>query len=131
MTPGRVAEPVGHQSISRTLLAAATGEDCGSCFGSDLRTTTGDAVVEGMLPPDLSYRVRDGYIAFRDQATGAVKLFDLRRDPQLATDLHAERPDVAASLTSGLRADPLLPYHGYYDRLRGLGYIDGQPAKPR
>jgi arylsulfatase A-like enzyme len=124
VTPGRVEKPVGHASVAETLLRAA-GAPGDTEGGSDLRTSDGDAVVEGFLPPVWSYRVAHGYQAVTDAARGEVELFDLRRDPRREHDLSQVHPKLARALAVGLsRGRPTTPDSGTLERLRALGYVD-------
>jgi hypothetical protein len=122
--PGRVEEPVGHASVAETLLRAAgvSGDTQG---GSDLRTSDGDAVVEGFLSPLWSYRVAHGYQVVTDAARGEVQLFDLRADPHREHNLSQVHPKLAHALAVGLsNGRPTTPDSGTLERLRALGYVD-------
>jgi arylsulfatase len=66
-------------------------------------------------------------------------LWDLSTDPQEATDLGAEQPALAAELLrlgegvrqSRLGSEPCPPAEDIFDRLRALGYVEGNPASDR
>ena len=121
--PGRVTEPVGHASVAATLLRAAGVEDAG--IGSDLRTSDGDVVVEGSLPPRWRYRGAGGYLAVTDALAGDTKLFDIHLDPHREHDLsrlhHELARELAADRSNGASESPAA---GTIQRLRALGYID-------
>ncbi|MBI2833450.1 MAG: sulfatase [Acidobacteria bacterium] len=131
VTSGRVTAPVGHASIVRTLLDIASVA-CDECSGSDLRTSTGDSVIEGGLAAesghgqDLSYRIAGGYKLVLNRSNGRVRLYDLRNDPLEQRDVAHLRADVVAALRKGLDAQrydapSLTPEE--LDRLRSLGYV--------
>ncbi len=71
--PGRVDAPVGHASVAETLLLAAGLPGAARRHASDLRTGSGDVVVEGRLPPAMSYRVARGYQAVMNSSTGEAE----------------------------------------------------------
>jgi Sulfatase len=122
VTPGRVAAPVGHQSIASTLLAAA-GVPCGDCVGSDLRRSDGDAVVEGELPPNLKYRVEQGFKIVFDKRSGTHRLYRID-DVSDTVEVGSRYPDVARSLLQRMTSPtPLNLAPEDLDRMRGLGYI--------
>ncbi len=122
--PGRVDAPVGHASVAETLLrAAGFPEPLG--YASDLRTGNGDVVVEGRLPPTMSYRVAGGFQAVMNSSTGETRLFDLRKDPRREHDVSHLHPSLVHVLTTGSPGEsPAPPDAGALERLRALGYID-------
>jgi arylsulfatase len=107
-----------------------------------------------LLEPIEQDRVRlaeysDHYVVVRHRSklhvriwpTGPVPdgLWDLSTDPGETKDLLAEQPAVAAELnglgealrTSRLAAEPTRPPENIFDRLRALGYVEGDPAAER
>ncbi len=122
--PGRVEAPVGHASVAETLLRAA-GLPGAARNASDLRTSDGDAVVEGRLPPRLSYRVVNEFQAVVDSSTGERGLFNIRKDPRREHDLSHLRPNLLHELAVGLSGGNPIPFDsGTLERLRALGYVD-------
>jgi hypothetical protein len=122
--PGRVDAPVGHASVAETLLRAA-GLPGAARHASDVRTDNGDVVVEGRLPPTISYRVARGYQAVMNSSTGETRLFDLRKDPRREHDLSHRYPTLVRELVTGSAGDsPVPPDAGVVERLRSLGYLD-------
>ena len=121
--PGRVATPVGHTAIPRTLLAAA-GITCPECSGPDLRLEEGNGVVEGGLPPDLSYRVAGRFKLIVNHHSGARSLFNLMKDPAERRDVSAAHPSLVEALAAGLGSVgfPGPPPAEQLERLRSLGY---------
>jgi arylsulfatase A-like enzyme len=121
--PGRVRNAVGHTSVIPTLLAAA-GAPVPDAV-ADLRSGNGVEMVEGALPPNLSYRITGGFKVVLDRRDGSRRLFSLRDDSREVRDLAAERPALVADLAAGLAA----PRQGSKrcakprERLRGLGYV--------
>jgi arylsulfatase A-like enzyme len=122
--PGRVPAPVGHASIMHTLLAAA-GLPCDACAGSDLRSSEGDLVVDGGLPPDLLYRIAGGYRLVRNQRTGERHAFALS-DTTESHDLSRDLP----RLVDAMDIDPRPAKGEQFEapeelkaRLRALGYL--------
>ena len=124
VSPGRVGALVDYSSIPKTLLAAA-GLPCRRCPGSDLRTSTGDGFAEGVLPPNLTYRMRDGYKLIVDRASGRSQLFDFQADPGETRDLTPSRPELARALASAPLpgAEQRAPDPEELSRLRALGYL--------
>jgi arylsulfatase len=124
VTPGRVPGTVGHLSIGPTLLRAA-GEPCHGCLGSDLRTSVGGDSVSGGLPPDLVYRVADGYKLVLNLRSGERRLHaltDVAETDDLSERLPAQVKQLAEGLaahreTAGLSPEDL-------ERMRALGYLD-------
>jgi arylsulfatase A-like enzyme len=127
--PGAVKDMVGHASVAKTFLSA-TGTDVSTMPGSDLRTSTGEATVEGGLPPDLSYRISDGHKIVVDQRRQRTSLFDVRADPREIHDVGSDRPEVVRALSAGppRSAAPVLPA-GNLEQLKAFGY--GSPIAPR
>jgi hypothetical protein len=122
--PGRVETAVGHASVAQTLLRAA-GVPTDARGVSDLRTSDGDAVVDGFLPPRWSYRVARGYQAVTDADRGETKLFDLLNDPHRERDLSRVHPKLAHELAAEpSNGSATAPNSGILERLRALGYID-------
>jgi arylsulfatase A-like enzyme len=127
--PGAVEPGVGHASVGKTLLAAA-GVDTGALAGSDLRTSDGEAAVEGALPSDLSYRIVDGYKVVMDHRRQTAALFDLRADPEERRDLAGARPEMVRLVAAArLRPAPPAVSAGDLERLKAFGY--GSPAALR
>jgi phosphoglycerol transferase MdoB-like AlkP superfamily enzyme len=125
VSPGRVSEPAGHRSIPATLLAAAR-LGCPECRGTDLRTSTGDGLVEGGLPPHLAYRIAGRFQLVLDRRTGRRTLLDL--DAMPPRDITSERPAVVSELARDL-GGPQEASHGQppdIERLRSLGYLDSR-----
>jgi hypothetical protein len=122
--PGRSSLPVGHDDIAPTLLAAA-GTPEPSEADPDLRTQMGTGIVEGGLPPSVSYRIAGRYKIVVDHATGRRELFDLVADPREDTDVAELHPQLVERLGDGLR--PYAPEVGTsaenLERLRALGYV--------
>jgi len=121
--PGRVRGPAGHASIFPTLLAAA-GAAPAPAVG-DLRTGDGVEIVEGALPPYLSYRITRGFKVVVDHRDGRRSLFSLRDDAREIRDLAAEKPDLTGVMAAG-PADPehpSKPSPEQVERLRALGYL--------
>jgi hypothetical protein len=66
-------------------------------------------------------------------------VYDLRRDPGEATDLAAARPELVTRLRAvadGLRSRSLAPAGAapsseIFERLRALGYVEGDPTDTR
>jgi hypothetical protein len=122
--PGRVAAPVGQASVAETLLRAAGLPGLGR-GATDLRTSEGDSVVEGRLPPNRSYRVADGYELVVNWATGKLRLFDLRRDPHRRDDISRLNPDIVKELAvPAPDLEARQPDAATLERLRALGYVD-------
>jgi arylsulfatase A-like enzyme len=121
--PGRVGAPVGHVSVAETLLRAAGVPGAGNA--SDLRTSDGDVVVEGHVPPRLSYRVVNGFQAVVDSSTGKGSLYAIRNDPQREHDLGPLHPKLLSELAVGLSDGSAVPFdRTTLERLRALGYVD-------
>jgi len=124
VSSGRVKGPVGHHSIGRTILAAA-GVACETCAGSDLRVSVGDAVVEGLLPPHLYYRVASGHKLIWNALNGQRQLFDLATDPRELNDIASHRPAILTQLygegAKGFESSHLTETD--QERFRALGYL--------
>jgi arylsulfatase A-like enzyme len=122
--PGRVFETVGHTSIARTILAAAA-VPCPDCAGSDLRSSDGDAVVEGFLPPDLYYRVAGGYKLVWDAARRRASLYHLPEDPHELDDLASRQPEIVSQIYGHGLGDyeSSRPTPEDLERFRALGYL--------
>jgi arylsulfatase A-like enzyme len=121
--PGRVRGPAGHASIVPTLLAAA-GASPPPAVG-DLRSGDGVEIVEGALPPYLSYRITRGFKVVVDHRNGRRRLFSLRDDSRELRDLAAEKPALAGVMAAGLTdpEQPSKPSPEQVERLRALGYV--------
>ncbi len=121
--PGRVWNAVGHASVRPTLLAAA-GASVPDAV-ADLRSGNGMEIVEGALPPSLSYRITRGFKVVLDRRDGSRRLFSLRDDSREIRDLAAERPDLVANLATGLAApgQGSKPCANSRERVRALGYV--------
>jgi len=119
--PGRVRGPAGHASIVPTLLAAAGA----SPAVGDLRSGDGVEIVEGALPPYLSYRITRGFKVVVDHRNGRRRLFSLRDDSRELRDLAAEKPALAGVMAAGLTdpEQPSKPSPEQVERLRALGYV--------
>jgi len=118
VVPGRVEDPVGHDSIPSTFLAAAG--DTAPGLPDDLRSRSGHGIVRGALPPTLTYRIAAGCKALHDARTGSHVLYDLRADP---AESRALPFTGAKDGGSGDGAFPALPPAGVGERLRSLGYV--------
>jgi arylsulfatase A-like enzyme len=123
VTPGLVVDPVGHASITKTVLSAA-GIACSNCEGSDLRFSEGDEYIRGVFPPDLGYAVGRGYKLVVDTRANSKRLYSLNDDPTERTDLATARPDVVQLLFARYEAGPRLPMDAdAIERFRAIGYI--------
>jgi hypothetical protein len=125
VTAGRATGPVGFSSVAKTLLLAA-GDSYEGYPGIDLRWGQREPFVEGALPPDLLYRIEDGYKLVWDVSKATAQLFDLKNDPEELTDVAAEKSDRAAALREKLGSPRDLPRPdpAARERLRALGYIE-------
>jgi hypothetical protein len=103
-----------------TLLAAA-GIPCGDSGGSDLRSSDGDLVVDGGLPPDLLYRIAGEYKLVIDRHRGR-RLFAIS-DPAESRDLSLAMPKLVEAMATGLTMEPLADSKEAKGRLRALGYV--------
>lgn len=125
--PGRVHEPVGHTAITTTLLAVANATPPGR-LADDLRSAVGGGEVTGGLPPNLAYRVADGYKVIVRSSDGRRRLFNLRTDPEELDDIASRFPERAEILSRDLDPmDPVsAPHPDILERLRSLGYTDAR-----
>ena len=124
---GRVGGPVGHTAVTSTLLAAARGIPPGVLV-DDLRSASGGGEVTGSLPPNLAYRIAEGYKVILRRSDGYRRLFDLKADPAERHDISGQFPERAEILSVGL--DPMspvsAPHPDLHERLRSLGYVDAR-----
>jgi hypothetical protein len=95
--------------------------------GSDLRSSGGDAIIAGMLPPHLRYRIANGYKLVVDARVPQPLLYDMAADPGETRDIGAERPDFVEALSVGLPEPWDLPEPAPEDleRMKALGYVGG------
>jgi hypothetical protein len=121
---GRVRIPVGFSSITKTFLAAAEIA-CSDCPGSDLRTSDGDGVAQGVLPPHARFVISDGHKLLVDERQAVPSLFDMAADPGETLDIASEHPDLVARLFELLPGHRELPEPAAEDieRLKALGYL--------
>jgi arylsulfatase A-like enzyme len=119
--PGRVTEAVDYGSVADTVLAVAGGP-CAGCGARDLRSSEGDRLAAGRLPPGLAYRVARGHRLLVDFDTGRRQLFDLAADPDERHDVSGSDPALTAALAATL---PRTAPAGAPDEegLRALGYL--------
>lgn len=122
VTPGRSATPVGYAAVRATLLRAGGAP---SNSDGDLRTGTAFGVVEGGLPPNMAYRIVDGYKVVIDAQRNVRSLFSLA-DASEAHDLAKDRPQALRILAEGLspRPSPSRPLAEVRERLRAIGYVE-------
>jgi hypothetical protein len=82
-------------------------------------------IVEGALPPYLSYRITRGFKVVVDHRNGRRRLFSLRDDSRELRDLAAEKPALAGVMAAGLTdpEQPSKPSPEQVERLRALGYV--------
>jgi hypothetical protein len=118
----RIDGPVGHNSITATLLGAA-GIHCAECDHLDLRSTKGSDVIEGGLPPNLLYRIASGRKLVLDRASGRRYLYDMLHDPEEAQDLTSVHRELAEALAAGLGRRLTRPSVPDLERIRSLGYF--------
>ena len=115
-----MAAPVGHESVRRTFLEAASIA-CTRCLGTDLRVSSGQETIDGGIPALWRYRVQGGYklLAVRNQP---AQLFDVDADPTDRTDLASRLPALLTSLGEGLHVQTATQGTNV-DELRALGYV--------
>jgi hypothetical protein len=120
---GRVDSPVSSGAIMPTMLAAA-GISCPECHREDLRSGHPSGVVEGVLPPDLAYRIVGRYRIVVNLRTGHRQLFDRLSDPAEERDVAGERTGIVETLSAGIKGlehNQATPEN--IERLRSLGYM--------
>jgi hypothetical protein len=122
---GRVAAAVGHRALPVTLWSAA-GAAGGITSVWDLRAGRGGAPVSGELPPNLAYRIEDGFKLVLSRKEGTRRLFDIRSDPRETQDVASTFPQLVVALAKGLeqRVETLGIPPEVRERVRSLGYVE-------